>query len=110
VVVPTSTYLKRQIEAGVYRPLDKALLPNWGNLDPELMENAAVYDPGNAHAAIYLWGTNGIGYNPAMVAERLGADHAPDSWAMVFDPRPRPSSRTAAFRCSTRRPRCFRWR
>lgn len=86
VVVPTSTYLKRQIEAGVYQPLDKSLLPNWGNLDPELMARAEAYDPGNAHAAIYLWGTNGIGYNPALVAERLGADPAPDSWSMVFDP------------------------
>ena len=50
VVVPTSQFLQRQIGAGVYQPLDKAKLPNLANMDPELMERAAAYDPGNEHA------------------------------------------------------------
>ncbi len=86
VVVPTSTYLKRQLAAGIYMPLDRDQLPNWHNLDPDLMARAAAYDPDNAHAAIYLWGTNGIGYNPAKIAERLGPDFVVDSWSLVFDP------------------------
>jgi putrescine transport system substrate-binding protein len=86
VVVPTSTYLQRQIPAGVYQPLDRALLPNLGNLDPALMADAAAYDPGNAHAVIYLWGTNGLAYNPAKIVERLGPDFAVDSWSVLFDP------------------------
>jgi putrescine transport system substrate-binding protein len=86
VVTPTSSFLRRQITADVYRPLDRALIPNLAALDPELMADAAVTDPGNLHGAIYLWGTNGIGYNVAMVAERLGADAPLDSWALVFDP------------------------
>ncbi len=86
VVVPTSSYLRRQIAADVYLPLDKALLPNLANMDPSLMESAAAYDEGNAHAVIYMWLTTGIGYNVAKVAERLG-DAAPvDSWSLVFDP------------------------
>ena len=76
LVVPTSTFLRRQIPAEVYQPLDREKLPNWGNLDPALMAEAEADDPGNAHAAIYLWGTNGIGYNVAKVAERLGAGRA----------------------------------
>ena len=86
VVVPTSTFLRRQIPAEVYQPLDREKLPHWQNLDPELMQAAEADDPGNAYAAVYLWGTNGIGYNVGKVAERLGADAPVDSWALVFDP------------------------
>ncbi len=86
VVVPTSGHLRRQIEAGVYQPLDKALLPNLANMDPALMEAAAAYDPGNEHAVIYMWLTTGIGYDAAKLAERLGPDAPADSWALVFDP------------------------
>jgi putrescine transport system substrate-binding protein len=86
VVVPTSSFLQRQVGAGVYQPLDKSKLPNLANMDPALMERAAAYDPGNEHAAIYMWGTIGIGYDVAKVKERLGEDAPLDSWAMVFDP------------------------
>ncbi len=34
VVVPSSHFAKRQIEAGIFLPLDRAQLPNWKNLDP----------------------------------------------------------------------------
>ncbi len=86
VVVPTSSFLRRQIVADLYAPLDRERIPNLAGLDPELMAAAAALDPGNAHAAIYLWGTNGIGFNAAMVGERLGADAPVDSWALVFEP------------------------
>jgi putrescine transport system substrate-binding protein len=86
VVVPTSHYLARQIRAGLYMPLDKSKLPNLAGMDEGLMQRAAVYDPDNAHAVIYLWGTTGIGYNVDKVAERLGADFEVDSWSLVFDP------------------------
>jgi putrescine transport system substrate-binding protein len=86
VVVPTSSYLRRQVEADIYRELDPALLPNLRDQDPDLLEDAANYDPGNRHSAIYLWGTNGIGYNVAKVRERLGEDAPVDSWSLVFDP------------------------
>ena len=86
VVVPTSTFLRRQIPAEVYQPLDREKLPHWKNLDPALLRSAEADDPGNAYGAIYLWGTNGIGYNVAKVAERLGEEAPVDSWALVFDP------------------------
>jgi putrescine transport system substrate-binding protein len=86
VVVPTATFMQRQIAAGVYRPLDRDLLPNWENMDEGLMAAAASHDPGNEHGVIYMWGTTGIGYNIDMVAERLGEDFEVDTWAMVFDP------------------------
>jgi putrescine transport system substrate-binding protein len=86
VVVPSSTFLRRQVKANVYRPLDRALVPNLAGLDPGVVAAAAAADPDSAHGAIYLWGTSGIGFNPAMVADRLGPDAPTDSWALVFDP------------------------
>src|SRR5277367_1971631 len=85
VVVPTASYFERQIKAGVYLTLDKSKLPNLKNMDPQLMSKVALHDPGNAHGIIYLWGTNGIGYNEKMVKE-LMPDAPLDSWRMVFDP------------------------
>ena len=86
VVVPTATFMQRQIAAGVYQPLDREQLPNWDNMDPDLMAAAADHDPDNEHGVIYMWGTTGIGYNIDMVAERLGEDFEVDTWAMIFDP------------------------
>lgn len=86
LVVPTSDFFQRQNAAGVYQPLDKSKLPNLVNMDPDLMEAAATYDPGNEHSVIYMWGTTGLGYNVAKVAEALGEDAPVDSWSLVFDP------------------------
>jgi putrescine transport system substrate-binding protein len=86
IVMPTASYFERQIKAGVYLPLDKSKLPNLKNMDPQLMTKVAFHDPGNAHGVIYMWGTNGIGYNEKMVKELL-PDAPLDSWRMVFDPK-----------------------
>ncbi|MCB1517575.1 MAG: polyamine ABC transporter substrate-binding protein [Hyphomicrobiaceae bacterium] len=86
VVVPTSNFLQRQIAAGIYMSLDKSKLPNLANMDPDLMKQAAAYDPDNEHSVIYMWGTSGIGYNEEKVAERLGDDAPTDSWSLIFDP------------------------
>ncbi|MFV8819870.1 extracellular solute-binding protein [Haliea sp. E17] len=86
IVVPTSTFLARQIRAGVFQKLDRAKLPNYGNLDAGLMAKLAALDPDNAYAVPYLWGTTGIGINVDKVKERLGADFPLDSWDMLFKP------------------------
>jgi putrescine transport system substrate-binding protein len=85
IVVPTASYFERQIRAGVYLPLDKSKLPNLKNLDPQLMARVAMHDPGNDHGIIYMWGTNGIGYNEKMI-KALMPDAPLDSWRLVFDP------------------------
>jgi len=85
IVVPTASYFERQIKAGVYLTLDKSKLPNLKNMDPQLMSKVALHDPDNAHGIIYMWGTNGIGYNEKMIKE-LMPDAPLDSWRMVFDP------------------------
>jgi putrescine transport system substrate-binding protein len=85
VVVPTNTFMHRQIRSGAYLPLDKSRLPNMANLDPVLMSQVAVDDPGNAYGVPYDWGTFGLGYNRERVAQAL--PNVPvDSWRLVFDP------------------------
>lgn len=86
VVLPSAPYFERQITAGAYQTLDKRKLPNLGNLDPGLMSLVARYDPGNMHGIIYLWGTEGLGYNEARI-KRLVPDVAIDSWGLIFDPK-----------------------
>jgi putrescine transport system substrate-binding protein len=86
VVVPSGTFLQRQIQAGAFQKLDMALLPNIGNMWDVVASRTAQYDPDNAYSINYMWGTTGIGYNPAKVAEVLGEDAPVDSWKLVFDP------------------------
>jgi putrescine transport system substrate-binding protein len=85
VVVPSAYFLERQIQAGVFRKLDRVLLPNLGNIDPALQARVAAHDPGNEHAVIYMWGTTGIGFDAGKIAAIM-PDAPTDSWNLVFDP------------------------
>lgn len=86
LVVPSLAFLGRQVVAGAFQPIDPAKLSNYGNIDPALMARIAESDPGNRHAVPYLWGTTGIGYNVARIAEIFGEDFVVDSWDLVFHP------------------------
>jgi putrescine transport system substrate-binding protein len=85
VVVPSGTFLGRQIEAGVFQKLDKSKLPNLDNMWDEIEEQTARFDPNNAYSINYMWGTTGIGYNVEKAREILGTD-AINSWSVVFEP------------------------
>jgi len=86
LVVPSMAFLGRQIVAGVFQPLDRSKLSNYGNLDPKLLARIAESDPGNRYAVPYLWGTTGIGYNVEKIAEIFGEDFEVNSWELVFNP------------------------
>ncbi|MGD1888690.1 MAG: polyamine ABC transporter substrate-binding protein, partial [Cohaesibacteraceae bacterium] len=86
IVVPTADFLSRQIQAGVFQPLDKDALPNLANLWPAVQERLEFYVADFTHSIIYMWGTTGLGVNVDMVAERLGADFDYATWDLVFDP------------------------
>jgi len=85
VVVPSAYFLERQVQAGVFRKLDKTRLPGLSNLDPGLQASAARHDPGNEHGVIYMWGTTGIGYDAEKIAAIM-PDAPTDSWSFVLDP------------------------
>lgn len=86
VVVPSGTFLQRQISAGAFQKLDMSKLSNAGNVWDAITERTAQYDPGNAYSINYMWGTTGNGVNVAKVTEVLGGDAPIDSLALIFDP------------------------
>ncbi|MBN8904216.1 MAG: polyamine ABC transporter substrate-binding protein [Rhodospirillales bacterium] len=86
VVVPSNEpTLSRLIKAGALAEIDRSRVPNWKNLDPDLMRRVETSDPGNRHGAIYLWGTIGLGVLPDKV-RALAPDAAMDSWTLLFKP------------------------
>jgi len=86
VVVPSGTFLQRQIAAGAFQPLDKSLLSNSENLWDVVEARTETYDPGGVYSINYMWGTTGIGTNVGKVQEILGEDAPIDSLSLIFDP------------------------
>ena len=86
VVVPSGTFLQRQISAGAFQKLDFDKLSNAGNLWDVIKDRTEQYDPGNEYSINYMWGTTGIGANLGKVAEVLGPDAPINSLDLVFDP------------------------
>lgn len=85
VVVPSLQFLARQAKAGVYLPIDKSKIPNYGNLDPDMMAIIAKNDANNTYGVPYLVGYTGIGYNVDKVKAALG-DIPVNTWDLVFKP------------------------
>ncbi len=86
LVAPTmAPFGARQIALGLYQPLQKDKLPNYGNLSPKIQDMLAVYDTGNAYTLPWMWGTLGVGYNVDKVKAAM-PDAPTDSLRMVFDP------------------------
>jgi putrescine transport system substrate-binding protein len=86
VVVPTSEpTFSRLVKLGALRVLDRTKVPNLKNLDPTKMHLVETSDPGNAHGAIYLWGSTGLGMVPAKIGP-LAPDAKLDSWDVLFKP------------------------
>jgi putrescine transport system substrate-binding protein len=86
VVVPSNVFLAKQIEAGVFQPLDRSKLTHYTHLDPKLMKLLEANDPGNRYAVPYMYGTILIGFNPAKVKAALGENAPVDSWDLIFKP------------------------
>jgi putrescine transport system substrate-binding protein len=70
-VVTAGLSQPQAIAAGIYEKLDKSKLPNWGNLDPELLKVMEGWDPGVQYSLPYMWGSVGFTFNLDMVKERL---------------------------------------
>jgi putrescine transport system substrate-binding protein len=85
IVVPSNEpSFSRLIRAGALATIDRAKLPNWKNLDPELMQRVESSDKDNRHGAIYLWGSIGLGINADRI-RALAPDAPLDSWALLLD-------------------------
>lgn len=86
VVVPSGTFLQRQIQAGAFQKLDVAQLSNHGNLWDLIKDVTAGYDPDNAYSINYMWGSTGLGVNVGKVKEILGDDAPLNSMELVLNP------------------------
>jgi putrescine transport system substrate-binding protein len=85
VIDTSSISLVRFAPTGIFSKLDKSKLPNWKNLDPDILKVLATRDPGNELSVPYMWGTTGITVNADMVNERI--PNAPiDSMELLLKP------------------------
>jgi putrescine transport system substrate-binding protein len=88
IVVPSAHFAKQQIEAGLFRKLDRSLIPNWKHLDPAILAQMAKVDPGNQYLVDWLWGYVTVGINGAKVKQALGGLPMPENaWSLLFDPK-----------------------
>lgn len=108
LVVPSASFLERQLTAGVFQPLDKSKLPGWKNLDPELLKLVGKHDPTTSLRCRIC------GLRPVLVTTwiklKLGPDAPVDSWDLILKPENLKTQKAAASlslmppkRCS---PRC----
>ena len=87
LVAPSIANVGRQIKAGAYQEIDKSQIPNYNNIDPELLKLMAQVDAGNKYAVPYFWGINTLAINKKLVAKALGTDQLPaNEWDLVFNP------------------------
>ncbi|HEY9100942.1 polyamine ABC transporter substrate-binding protein [Chitinimonas sp.] len=88
LVVPSLEFAAKQIQSGIYLPLDKSKIPNYANLNPEILKKAEVADPGNKYLVPYMWGTTAFGINVEKVKKALGSEPMPtDEWELIFNPK-----------------------
>ncbi len=78
VVLITDYMIPEFVDLGLLAELDTTLLPNMVHLDEKFANPG--YDPGSKHSIPYLWGTTGVGWNSAEVADPVA------SWDDVFLP------------------------
>jgi putrescine transport system substrate-binding protein len=87
IVVPGAVFVKAQIEAGLYRKLDKSQIPNYKNLDTSLMSKLTSVDPGNEYVIPWAWSFTTVAINKVKVAKALGSMPMPENaWDLVFNP------------------------
>ena len=85
LVVPGIAFLPRQIEAGAYQKINKDLIPNYKNIDPELLKMLETADPGNQYAVPYFSGVNTLAIT-AKGKEILGGKLPENGWDLLFKP------------------------
>lgn len=78
VIVPSDYMIEIMAKSDILEPLDKSMLPNIANMDPNNLK--PYYDPDNTYSVPWKWGTSGFAYNADKVSP------APDSWAIMYDP------------------------
>ncbi|MCL1815283.1 MAG: extracellular solute-binding protein [Treponema sp.] len=66
IIFPSGDYVSIMIELGLLEQIDKSLIPNLGNISPEVLEKT-TFDPDMNYSVPYYWGAAGILVNTAKV-------------------------------------------
>ncbi|RRD89374.1 extracellular solute-binding protein [Conchiformibius steedae] len=87
LAVPGIAFLPRQIKAGAYQKINKDLIPNYKNIDPELLKLLESADPGNEYAVPYFSGANTLAITAKGIEALGGKDKLPENgWDLLFKP------------------------
>ena len=84
IIVPSGDHLSILIEQDMLEKLDKTLLTNYHNLDPQILQKAYEYETSSDYGVPYFWGTCGIIYNKQYVSDE---DMEEVSWDILADER-----------------------
>ncbi len=88
IIVPSSNWGALQARGGLLTKIDKSKIPNYKNLDPNVMEQLSKLDPGNEYLIPWFWGYTTVSINTDKVKKALGDLPMPDdAWALIFDPK-----------------------
>lgn len=86
MVITSGMGVPLMIERGLLQTLSEDQLRPVTGLDQTVLARAARYDAGNAHSLPLLWGTIGLAFDRAKLAERVEVAIKPESWSLLFDP------------------------
>lgn len=85
VVFPTNyPYFYRQVEVGIYQPIDPKAVPNLKGTETTFSKPLEIN--GKVMGAPYLWNTIGIAYDVDKINKIFDGKPPEDSWSFVFDP------------------------
>lgn len=79
-LICTSDYMiEKLMREGEVQEVDTSSMEYYENVDERYLDFCKTFDPENAYAVPYLWGTVGILYNKKLVHEKV------DSWSILWD-------------------------
>jgi spermidine/putrescine transport system substrate-binding protein len=82
IMVPTGNAVETLIRQGSLRPIDRARIPHFSNLNPAYL--GGFFDPQNIYSVPYAYTVTLLGYNAQKFRE-LGLPT--DTWAVLFEPK-----------------------
>ncbi len=86
VVFPSNHFMAKQIQAGALEEAGQVPAAQLEEPQPGAAQGPGGQRSGQPVRLPYLWGTTGIGYNPAKIKAVLGDDAPLDSWDIFFKP------------------------
>ncbi|MBR4309129.1 MAG: spermidine/putrescine ABC transporter substrate-binding protein [Oscillospiraceae bacterium] len=80
LIIPSDYMVEKLIQEDMLLPINHENVPNFQYVDKRFRD--PTYDPGNVYSMPYTWGSVGIIYNSAFVAEE---DVAAQSWDLLWN-------------------------